>query len=155
MLGRGGVAAGMLLIACSSAHGAATPAADAGFDGADAAGAEAGGCAASDVFCGGVCLSQGVSACGTGCRVCPQPALSHGQASCSDGVCQFECDPGYARCATQSCCGNMTRGDVIDVGVGGETTCAVTVAGAVWCWGDDSYGALGDGNTAGQSSVPV
>jgi alpha-tubulin suppressor-like RCC1 family protein len=154
MLGRGGVAVGLLLIACSSSRGPAATAGDAGGD-VDAGALEAAACSGLDVFCGGICQPESVSACGPACTTCPQPASSHGQAACSDGKCQFECDPGYDRCATQSCCGNMTHGDVVDIAVGGETSCAVTSAGAIWCWGDDSYGALGDGNTAGLSQLPV
>lgn len=40
--------------------------------------------------------------------------------------------------------------------VGGYThTCALTTAGAVLCWGDDTYGQLGDGNGASSSPSPV
>ncbi len=36
------------------------------------------------------------------------------------------------------------------VAVGGSTACAVLVGGTVQCWGDDSYGQLGDGSNAPQ-----
>jgi alpha-tubulin suppressor-like RCC1 family protein len=40
--------------------------------------------------------------------------------------------------------------------VGGEShSCALDGAGSVWCWGDDSFGQLGNGVMAGTSAVPV
>jgi alpha-tubulin suppressor-like RCC1 family protein len=152
MVVRGLLAVGLLAVACSSSPAGTAGPIDGG--GRDVA-SDALSCTSPDVFCGGVCQHESVGACGASCTVCAQPATSHGQSACLDGQCQFQCDPGYDRCGTQSCCGNMTRGDVAQIAAGGETTCAVTTAGAVWCWGDDSYGALGDGNTGGQSSMPL
>src|ERR1019366_58442 len=154
MVIRGGASIVVVLLAygCSSPAKVTGGSADGGGDGESA---EAAACSGSDVMCGGVCQHESVSACGTSCTTCAQPATSHGQSSCLDGVCQFECALGYERCGTQGCCGNMTRGDIAEIAVGGESSCAVTTAGLVWCWGDDSYGALGDGNTAGTSVMPV
>ncbi len=42
----------------------------------------------------------------------------------------------------------------IDVSAGANFTCAVDTSNNVWCWGDNSFGELGDG-TFTQSSVPV
>jgi alpha-tubulin suppressor-like RCC1 family protein len=42
----------------------------------------------------------------------------------------------------------------IAVGAGGGHACALATAGAVYCWGDNSFGQLGDGGE-GRSAVPV
>lgn len=44
--------------------------------------------------------------------------------------------------------------DVIDIAAGGRTTCAITYARAVRCWGHNAYGQLGDGKEVHQT-VPV
>jgi len=41
------------------------------------------------------------------------------------------------------------------VAAGGNHSCALAASGAVYCWGDDSYGELGDGADGGQSATPV
>ena len=40
------------------------------------------------------------------------------------------------------------------VSVGEEHTCGVTAAGVAWCWGDNSFGRLGDG-TDDSTAEPV
>lgn len=45
---------------------------------------------------------------------------------------------------------------IASVAVGGNHTCALTMAGAVLCWGDNTSGELGDGTTTQrQTPVPV
>ncbi len=44
----------------------------------------------------------------------------------------------------------LTRG-VVDIRAGNFTTCAETADGRLQCWGDDSYGALGNGAAGGWS----
>jgi alpha-tubulin suppressor-like RCC1 family protein len=39
--------------------------------------------------------------------------------------------------------------------VGGNVTCGITAANAVWCWGADDFGQLGDGGTNTDRSTPV
>jgi alpha-tubulin suppressor-like RCC1 family protein len=45
--------------------------------------------------------------------------------------------------------------NAIDLALGFEHGCAVLATGSVECWGDDSVGELGDGQTNTQSNVPV
>lgn len=44
--------------------------------------------------------------------------------------------------------------DVVDITLGDRHTCALTVNGEVWCWGDNGSGQLGDGTTTA-SPLPV
>jgi alpha-tubulin suppressor-like RCC1 family protein len=44
---------------------------------------------------------------------------------------------------------------VTSVSAGSNTSCASTSDGSVWCWGDNSYGILGNGLRTGQAIVPA
>ena len=41
------------------------------------------------------------------------------------------------------------------LGVGGYHTCAIVAGGAVKCWGNNSFGELGDGTSVSRSTSPV
>jgi alpha-tubulin suppressor-like RCC1 family protein len=44
---------------------------------------------------------------------------------------------------------------VADISVGDSHACAVTASGEAWCWGNNNFGELGNGETETESSVPV
>ncbi|MEU8232757.1 hypothetical protein AB0C12_24515 [Actinoplanes sp. NPDC048967] len=46
------------------------------------------------------------------------------------------------------------RGPVVDIAAGRDTTCAVTAAGAAYCWGSDAFGQLGTSDR-GDRDEPV
>jgi alpha-tubulin suppressor-like RCC1 family protein len=112
-------------------------------------------CGAGNVSCGGVCMQESPLACGSACVLCGQPAASHGVAECLGGRCEHRCEIGYSACGEAGCCGGDTAGDVAAIAVGGESSCGVTRSGAAQCWGDGSYGTLGNGAVQVRTSYPV
>ena len=56
------------------------------------------------------------------------------------GACGTSCDPGQ-ECRSATCIG----ADQPLLSAGYQHTCVIRDGGAVWCWGYDWYGALGDG----------
>ncbi|MFH2010918.1 MAG: hypothetical protein ABI333_30240 [bacterium] len=58
------------------------------------------------------------------------------------------CDPDETRATCPADCGVKT------IAAGSDYTCAALGDGSAWCWGNNTYGALGDGTTQ-SSSLPV
>jgi alpha-tubulin suppressor-like RCC1 family protein len=48
-----------------------------------------------------------------------------------------------------------TDKDWQSLSAGGFHTCAIKTTGALWCWGDDSYGQIGGATSNRQSNVPI
>ena len=51
--------------------------------------------------------------------------------------------------------GALAGQSLAQIAVGDYGTCAVSDAGAVYCWGDNQQGQLGNGSSAEGSDVPV
>jgi alpha-tubulin suppressor-like RCC1 family protein len=45
--------------------------------------------------------------------------------------------------------------DMAEIAAGGQTGCAISTAGALYCWGDNSFQKIGNGSTAATISSPV
>jgi alpha-tubulin suppressor-like RCC1 family protein len=45
--------------------------------------------------------------------------------------------------------------NIVSIQAGQQSTCAVSSAGNVYCWGDDSLSSLGDNDASSQSNTPV
>lgn len=69
-----------------------------------------------------------------------------------DQFCGSTCTSPTPVCGDASCSTNLN--DVVDIALGGRHACALTDAGTVKCWGDNSFGQLGDGTTIG-ATTPV
>jgi alpha-tubulin suppressor-like RCC1 family protein len=146
--------AAVALASCSSASPSRVdPPGDAGGEATAREDGQA--CGTGNVSCGGVCTVESANACGPACSVCEQPAPSHGLADCVDGTCSHVCEIGYTACGTAGCCGGNTEGDVMAIAAGGGSSCGLTRVGAARCWGDGSYGTLGNGMLQARASTPV
>jgi alpha-tubulin suppressor-like RCC1 family protein len=51
--------------------------------------------------------------------------------------------------------GALAGKTLTQITAGGDHTCALDTTGTAYCWGDNTYGELGDGHTGGSSNVPV
>jgi len=63
-------------------------------------------------------------------------------------------DGSYTTRASPLAVANLARGEVAAVTAGGVHSCALTKAGGVKCWGDNSLGQMGDGSSGGAHLVP-
>jgi alpha-tubulin suppressor-like RCC1 family protein len=62
--------------------------------------------------------------------------------------------PAFAPVAVDTT-GVLAGKTLTQISAGYDQTCALDTAGAAYCWGDNTYGELGDGSTGGYSDVPV
>jgi alpha-tubulin suppressor-like RCC1 family protein len=88
--------------------------------------------------------------CGTSGVCEPDGYCSFGDDSCHMGRRYGEFAPPHLR---DQCVGQAS-GPVTAFAAGGDHACALDQAGQVWCWGRNTYGALGNGGFV-DSTVPV
>ncbi len=100
----------------------------------------------------------GQSTCSKGACLPPEGQLCSDGFNCSGDACKTFCSVAADCQDTYACVGGSCHVKALSVAVGGDSACAVFVDGKVRCWGGDSIGELGDGQTRpyGQSiSVPA
>lgn len=96
-------------------------------------------CTADDSCSGGGCAGKPIGPCTDG-NDCTIDACNPKQGCTFTGVADGAKCAGGGVCAAAKC---LFSGK--DVAVGGTHACAIDVNGAVKCWGDNTYGQLGDG----------
>jgi alpha-tubulin suppressor-like RCC1 family protein len=99
------------------------------------------GAALGSETCASQGFTDGVLVCGDSCSF-----DTTGCYTCGDGTCSLAQGEDASNCIED--CG-WTQ-----IGAGGLASCAVKGDGTAWCWGDNTYGQLGDG-TFTASDVPV
>lgn len=97
-------------------------------------------CSAAEKSCGTRCAQRSDPETGCGAPSClPCPGAEHGKSGCSDQRCALTCDGGFYRC-TSGCCALQSA----PVAAGFNHTCATARSGALYCWGSNTHGQLGD-----------
>lgn len=97
-------------------------------------------CEAGRRMCQAGCVADDDPRAGCGGDRCaPCETADHGESVCEAGRCAIACAPSYMRC-TAGCC-PMIEGPVA---AGVTHTCATAASGALYCWGYNIGGQLGD-----------
>jgi len=103
-----------------------------------------------------VCLPDSTTRCGAACEDCTttvSPPTSAVAACLPDpaertqSTCGWECTGGLLKCTT-GCC------PAASLAAGGAHSCAITTAGALYCWGENGEGQVTGSPTAGDVLAP-
>jgi hypothetical protein len=80
---------------------------------------------------------------------CSIPAAQNcsGGYICSASACQTTCSTSAGCLSDYFCYANTCHEDVVSISTGTDHTCAALKDGRVYCWGESTYGALGNGST--------
>jgi alpha-tubulin suppressor-like RCC1 family protein len=66
---------------------------------------------------------------------------------CSGKACQTSCSTSAGCLSNYFCYANACHNDVVSISTGTDHTCAALQDGRVYCWGEQTFGGLGNGST--------
>jgi alpha-tubulin suppressor-like RCC1 family protein len=66
--------------------------------------------------------------------------------TCSNNACQTTCSSNTSCLSDYFCYANACRSDVVSISTGTDHTCAALKDGRVYCWGESTFGGLGNGS---------
>ncbi|HEY1958873.1 MAG TPA: hypothetical protein VGH28_24845 [Polyangiaceae bacterium] len=144
---------------CTVGDAGATQCVDTQLDNANCGNCNApcpGGEVCSNGTCGLTC-NGGTSKCS---NACVDESIDPGNCGACGSTCAGNCSSGHCCAANQVYCGSCdTVANCIlknggQIAAGGSHTCAITLGGALKCWGDDFFGEIGDGQDINNSLTP-
>jgi Regulator of chromosome condensation (RCC1) repeat len=97
-------------------------------------------CSGTQIVTAGTCNGNGS---------CSVPAAQNcsGGYICSGGACQTTCSTSAGCLSDSFCYANACHTDVVNISTGADHSCAALKDGRVYCWGESTFGGLGNGST--------
>jgi alpha-tubulin suppressor-like RCC1 family protein len=107
-------------------------------------------CTGDGTICAGFCDGANRDSCTYQAPLCRAGSCTAGvetkEAFCSDGACPGEVTITCANTSTTPYCGESGCIGPTDIVAGYDATCTLMTDGSVYCWGDSTFGQLGQGN---------